>query len=78
MSVGLKHGYYWEEKIVPPPPPVSPPSHAPHDWRAVNPRMRKLFLRGILPEDFLLADTNELNELEELMRLLDDLDNLPS
>ncbi len=65
MSVGLKHGYYWKEIIT----------DGPHDWRAADPRFRRLLLRGLLPEDFLLAD---LNELEELMRLLDDLDNLAS
>ncbi len=75
MSVGLKHSHYWEGPVTPPPPP--PPdeatSHSPHDWRAVNPRMRKRILRGVLPEEFALEDANEL---EELMRLLDDLDNL--
>lgn len=70
MSVGLKHGYYWREKVVTP-----TQSHGPHDWRAVNPRMRKRILRGILPEEF---EEEEKDEVQRLLNLLDDLDNLPS
>lgn len=68
MSVGLKHGYYWREKVI-------AQSHAPHDWRAVNPRMRRRILREILPQEF---EQQDISEIEELMQLLDDLDNLPS
>ncbi len=73
MSVGLKHSHYWEEDVVPPT-PILQPGHAPHDWRAVvNPRLRRLLLQGIVPEEFLLMD---MREIEELMQLLDDLDSL--
>ena len=62
---------------APVPPPDEAVSHGPHDyrmvWRAADPKLRRLLLRGILPEEFLVADTNELQELFEI---LDDLDRL--
>ena len=73
MAVGLQRGHEWEGEVIPPPPIVQP-SHAPHDWRAVvNPRLRRLLLQGILPDDFLLMD---MREIEELMQIIDDLDSV--
>lgn len=66
-----------DSPVVPPPPPDEDVSHAPHDyrtvWRAADPRLRRLLLRGILPEEFIAADASELQELFEI---LDDLDRL--
>lgn len=59
----------WSTSAVAPP-PVDTTNRSPGDWRAVDPRIRRLILRGILPEEF------EDVDMREILELTDDLDNL--
>jgi hypothetical protein len=74
----LDHTNLWVsgDSVAPPPPPPPPPSaaHSPGDWRTANPRLRRLLLRGILPEELELIDAQEM---DRLLRFLDDVDDLP-
>lgn len=67
-TIDFSRLWSWTSRtVVPPPPPPEEGATSPHNWRAAHPLIRRLFLRGILPEEFIEPDLRELHQITEIL-----------